>query len=124
MQFPRSGVTGEALTTSATDVRSLLGLNSTLTEDRVLFLRAVWAYNSHAANADTLTLWDVAEGAGPAAATQRLSVPLPALTLTMVEFPAPGLKFVTNLTASLDNSPAAGTVAVYEAGATGYEDGA
>ncbi len=116
MRYARSAVTDEALVASATDVRSLLG--GSITTGRVFWAKGIWVYNSGVAG--LLELWDVAEGATPAATTERFAIPLAAASLTYFEFPGKGLEFRTNICASIS----AGTVAAYQAGCTGYEEGA
>lgn len=116
-RFARGGVTDEALTTSGADVRELLGTGFSQA-NRDFWLRSVWIYNSHATTDGVVTLWDQAEGVA-VAANERFSFPVPAATLTKIDFPAPGLRFLTNICAAVS----AGTVAVYQAGASGYEEG-
>lgn len=121
-KYERSGNTDEALTTSGVDVRELLGSGFHADPNgnsREFWLRSVWVYNSHAVTDGVVTLWDQAEGAA-VAANERFSFPAPAATLTKVDFPAPGLRFITDLCAAIS----AGTVAIYQAGAIGYERGA
>lgn len=118
MRNPRSGNTDAALTTSAAGVVELLG--SAITPDRHFWLRELWCYNSHAATDGVLTLWDHDEGAGPDADTERYAVPVLHGVTTHVTFAAPGLRFFINICAAVS----AGTVAIYQAGCTGYEEGA
>lgn len=120
-RYARSGNTDEALTTSAVDVRELLGAGFHADPNgnrRKFKLRSVWVYNTHATTDGIVTLWDQAEGVA-VAANERFSFPAPAATLTKVDFPAPGLEFITDLCAAIS----AGTVAIYQAGAMGYEEG-
>lgn len=120
-RYARSGNTDEALTTSGVDVRELLGAGFRADPNgntRKYWLRSIWVYNSHAINDGVVTLWDQGEGVA-VAANERFSFPAPAATLTKVDFPAPGLEFITNLCAAIS----AGTVAIYQAGASGYEEG-
>ena len=115
-RYPRSGNTDEALTTSGADVRELLGAD--IHTGRTFRLRSVWVYNSHATTDGVVTLWDQAEGVA-VAANERLAFPAPAATLTKIDIPAPGLEFRTDICAAVS----AGTVAIYQAGAVGYEEG-
>lgn len=115
-RYPRSGRTDEALTTSAVDVRELLGAG--FHAGRTFRLRSVWVYNSHATTDGVVTLWDQAEGVA-VAANEIFAFPVPAATLTKIDIPAPGLLFSTNLCGAVS----AGTVAIYQAGAVGYEEG-
>lgn len=116
MRTPRSGNTDEALTTSGADVRELLG--AAIGANREFWVRELWAYNSHAATDGVLTLWDQDEGIA-VAANERYSVPVPHGVTTHVKFDAPGMRFGTNICAAVS----AGTVAIYQAGCTGYEIG-
>jgi len=116
-RYPRSGNTDEALTTSGVDVRELLGAGFSQA-NRKFRLRSLWVYNSHAADDGVVTLWDQAEGVA-VAVNERLSFPAPASTFTKIDVPAPGLLFETNICAAIS----AGTVAIYQAGCEGYEEG-
>jgi hypothetical protein len=62
-------------------------------------------------------IYDQNEGA-EVAANKRFSVNVPKSTTTTIEFPAPGVKFVTNITGGLVG--AAGTVSAYNVHAGGY----
>lgn len=115
-RYERNGRTDEALTTSAVDVRELLGAGFSQTS-RKLRLRFVWVYNSHATDDGVVTLWDQAEGVA-VAANERFSFVAPASSFTMIEIPSPGLLFQTNCCAAIS----AGTAAIYQAGGGGYEE--
>lgn len=121
-RYSRSGRNDEVLTTSGADVRELLGVQGSIGAGfhtgRTFWLRSVWVYNSHATDDGVVTLWDQDEAVATAA-NERLSFPAPAATFTKIDLPAPGLEFVTNLCAAIS----AGTVAIYQAGASGYEEG-
>jgi len=119
-RFARSGNTDEALTTPATDVRELLGAGFRTDPNgnkRSFWLRSVWAYNSHATETSLIQVYDQDEGAA-SAANERLAFPVPPETYVKIDFPAPGMQFFTNLTAGVTN----GTIAIYQAGASGYEE--
>lgn len=116
-RYARSGNTDEALTTPAVDVRELMSAGG-FQADRKFWLRFVWVNNSHATDDATVQIYDQDEGVA-VAANERLSFLAPALTLTVIEVPAPGERFITNITAAVTN----GTVAIYQAGAGGYEEG-
>lgn len=115
-KYSRSGNTDEALTIPATDCRELLG--STINANRHFWLRSVWVYNSHATDATVVQIYDQDETVATAA-NERLVMRIPALTLQVIDLPAPGIKFYTNITAACTG----GTVAVYQAGCMGYEEG-
>jgi len=115
-QYSRSGVADQALVASDLGVKELL--LGGITEGRTFWLRSLWAYNSHATNTGILRLWDQSEGDG-LLLNVMIACPLPAHELTMIEWPAPGIPFITNVCASVS----AGTVAAYEIGCLGYEVG-
>jgi len=115
-QSSRSGVTNEALVASDLGIKELLP--GGITEGRTFWLRALWAYNSHATDTGILRLWDQSEGDGLLLNTMG-ACPLPAGEIIMLEWPEPGLPFITNVCASVS----AGTVAAYECGCSGYEVG-
>lgn len=118
MKRPVSGRTDEALTIPATDCRELIsGLNPD-GEKSTFWLRWVAIYNSHATDDAVVDIYDQDENVATAA-NQRLTIVAPAGTTTVVELPAPGMAFTTNLTAAVTG----GTVAVYEAAAGGYLEG-
>lgn len=117
IRFWRSGNTDEALTTSAVDVRELLGTGFSQA-NRYFWLKELWVYNSHATTDGVVTLWDQAEGVA-VAANERFSAPCPANTLTLIPFSGKGMRFRTNCCAAIS----AGTVAIYQAGCNGYEEG-
>lgn len=116
MRHARSGNTDAALTTSGAGVVELLGAD--ITDDNEFWLREVWVYNSHAATDGIVTLWDQAEGVA-VAANERFSFPAPHGVTTQITFAAPGIRFKVDCCAALS----AGTVAIYQAGCSGYEDG-
>lgn len=117
MRYEVSGACAEAIVASGTDARYLLG--KAITTNRVLHLRQLWVYNSHASANAVLTLYDTTEGLNPTASTAKFTVPCPFGVTTMVEFAAPGLEFKTDCVAAQDS----GTVAAYQAGGLGYEVG-
>lgn len=116
-RYPHSGNTDEALTTPAVDCRELLGTGFRQA-NRTFQCRSIWVYNSHATEDATVQVYDQAEGVA-VAANERFAFQVPAQTTVIVEFPAPGMEFRTNITAAVTN----GTVAIYQAGASGYEEG-
>ena len=118
-RYARSGNTDEALTTPAADCRQLLSVpGGGLRLNRTYWAKAIWIYNSHATQTAVVQVYDQAEGAA-VAANERLAFPVPPATLEVVEIPSPGLEFKTDITAAVTN----GTVAIYQAGASGYEEG-
>jgi len=120
-RYPRSGNTDEALTAPATDVRELLGDGFHTDPNgntRKFRLRSVWAYNSHATDTALIQVYDQDEGVA-VAANEKFAFPVPPETYVKIDFPAPGYEFFTNLTAAVTN----GTIAIYQAGAIGYEEG-
>jgi len=120
-RYARSGNTNEALTIPATDCRELMSVpGGGFHSDRVFWLRHIWAYNSHATDDAVIQVYDEDENAaGATAALERFSFSVPAGTLGSIDIPAPGIMFVTNITASVTG----GTIAIYQAGASGYEEG-
>jgi hypothetical protein len=118
MWRPRSGHSDEALAAPATDVRELISGADFDGKNCKFWLRGLIIYNSDASQDAVVDIYDQDEGAATAA-NQRLSIVAPFGTTTIVEFSAPGIEFKTNITAGITG----GTVAAYEAGAWGYEEG-
>jgi len=116
-RFGVSGACAEAIVAAATDARYLLG--KAISTNRSFWLKAMWVYNSHATADAILDLFDSAEGANPAAATQKFSLVCPPGVTTVMDFGSPGLEFKTNCVAA----QAGGTVLAFEAGGNGYEVG-
>ena len=120
-RYSRSGKNDEALTTPAVDCRELIsgGFHADPNGNvRKFKLRSLWAYNSHAAQTAVVQVYDQAEGVA-VAANEVLAFPIPPTTYAKIDFPAPGLEFLTDIVAAVTG----GTIAIYQAGALGYEEG-
>ena len=128
MRYATSGICSSTLDVSVTT--NLLGRNllgATVTGGRVLWLRGAWFYA--ASGPETVDIGDLTElvaiGTG-----RRFTVPCASGRTTMVEFPAPGLKFATGCTVrrllpggASDTADATGSFETYSMGGWGYEEG-
>jgi len=114
MRIPLSGYNDAVLTTTVVEIISGEDFDG---EGVVFWLRSLMIYNSHASIDAIVDLYDQDEGA-VVAANQRGTIIAPYGTTTVVDFPAPGIAFRTNIGAVLG----AGTVAAYECLAWGYKE--
>ncbi len=116
--YDKSGNSLEALTTPATEPRTMMG--DGFRTGCTYKMRFVWVNNTHATQDATIQIYDQLDaGAGATAANERFSFLAPANTVTMVTIPATGIEFKINVTACTTN----GTVAIYQCGCGGYEEG-
>ncbi|MBA7691952.1 hypothetical protein ES703_100508 [subsurface metagenome] len=114
MRIPLSGYNDEALTTTVKEIIS----GEDFDGDGVVFwLRGVAITNEHATETALVDLFDQDEAA-VTAANQRGSVQCPAKATTVVDFPAPGIAFKTNIGAVVTD----GTVNAYGVVACGYKE--
>ena len=105
-------------------------LGNDITTGRVLWLRGMWAWSL--SGGGVLDLWDGTQGQVATASTASLKFRLGYAsaaatdigTTTMVEFPAPGLKFSTGCGVVMDETPGTATsrFAVGSVGGYGYEE--
>ncbi|MBW2559624.1 MAG: hypothetical protein JRE40_02090 [Deltaproteobacteria bacterium] len=109
-----SGYNDEALTTT---VKSISSDADFATKGRVFWLKGISISNTHASETGLVDLYDQDEGA-IVAANQRGSILCPPNSTTVVDYPAPGIKFATEVGAVLTN----GTVGAYDVLVTGYEE--
>ena len=93
-----------------------------VTSGRVAYLRSI-IITETGGTAGILYLYDYnTEGANPTVTTQRATIYCPASCTTMVDFPAPGLKFVTGILGALAVAPGA-AIGTYCVTVSGYEEG-
>ena len=117
MRYPTSGANAAALDSTQGDL--LLG--GAITSGRILWLRSAWFYNSHASEDAIINLQDGSSDCTVSTATVQMGgVVCPFGKFTMVDIPAPGLKFSTGCSALKDTT--AGTVAIGDCGGNGYEE--
>jgi len=119
MRRPYSGHSDAALVLPATTTNELMTGSNFDGKHVIFWLRNITIRNFNAGNATVIDIYDQDEAVA-VAANQRLSLDVPAATTAMFDFPAPGIAFYTNLTAA---STPIGTIAAYEASASGYEEG-
>ena len=122
MRYGISGSCTDTLSDLVTQGKNLLGAN--LTTGRVLWLRGAWFYDVSTAN--VISLYDITKDAAAAAEKNRIRVPCASGRTTIVEFPAPGLKFSTGCCAIRDTTTtagASGSFAPGTIGGAGYEEG-
>jgi len=117
-RYPISGYNDEALTAPATDVREIVAPGYDLDgRGRVFWLRGISITNEHSTNDAVVELWEQDEGAA-VAANQRSTIYVPASSTVHVDYPEPGLKFLTNVCASTT----AGTINAYGVSTYGFEE--
>ena len=117
---PISGFSDEAMADPTADCRELISGADFDGAGQEFWLRYIIIRNSHAADDAVLEVYDQNEGVA-VGANLRFVADVPASTTTTIEFPAPGVKFRTNLTAGING--AVGTVAAYNVHAGGYATG-
>lgn len=119
--IPVDGINDEALTAVGTDARSILtdeaGNNPDFNGDgRVFELRELTISNSHATLPATFTLYDVDEGAAPAAAVLKLTLIVPASdSVSRTWKKGAGPRFYTGCSGGVDQGTVAAG-AVHSAG--------
>ena len=119
-RYAVSGVGGGAIDEASGVGRPLLGRE--ITANRSFWLKNFWIYND--ASELPINLQDASAGDTMAAADTRFVVMAASGVNTMIEFPAPGLKFTTGCAIILDGT--ANTTAAFvqgEYGGNGYEEG-
>ena len=124
MRYSVSGVIGAQIdsTETATGISTRL-LGKDITSGRALWLKSFWAYD--VSSAEVLILLDMSHGYGATASTKRVAIPCASSALTMVEFPAPGLKFSTGCAIVRDGTAPANATENFrqgEVGGAGYEE--
>ena len=124
-RYPLSGYNDDdmAATGSAAHscINTLGAVKLGVTSGRIFWLRGLVVTNEHTSNGGTLELFDEAEAgtpAAPTAANQRLAVYVGPTETVGLDFPAPGIKFVTGVCGAVS----AGTVAAYSVHCSGYEE--
>jgi len=116
---PYDGYSDEAMANPTADVRELISGADFDGNGQEFWLRYIIARESGGADA-ILEVYDQNEGVA-VAASLRFVVDIPKSTTTMIEFPAPGVRFVTNITAGVNGGT--GTLAAYNVHAGGYVNG-
>ena len=97
-RIPVSGTNDEAYTVPATDVREVISGMDVDGVGRVLWMTWMQFANEGTTTA-VVEVYDQDEGAATAA-NQRLVLHVAPGDTVLVEFPPPGIKFVTNVTAA------------------------
>lgn len=92
-----------------------------ITSGRVLWLRSFWAYNP--TTVVSLALFDASVAVNPTGSTRRAVVRCASGATTMIDFPAPGLKFATGCVVSKEATDASGAFDAGYVGGAGYEEG-
>ena len=121
MRYSVSGANTTALDEASAAPNLLLG--KAIATGRILWLRSAWFYN--AAAEDILWIMDTATSTATSAVTNiRFPIPCASGITTVVEFPAPGLKFSTACVVSLDGTSGVlgASVGIGKAGGLGYEE--
>lgn len=113
---PYDGYSDEAMADPTADCRELISGSDFDGNGQEFWLRYIIAIETGGVDA-ILELYDQNEGVA-VAANKRFSVNVPKSTTTMIEFPAPGVKFTTNITAGVNGG--SGTLAAYNVHAGGY----
>ncbi len=112
MGIPFSGYNDAALGAAVLSISSDADFAG---KGKVFWLRGVLITNTHATDTAKVDLFDQDEAA-VTPANMRGSVQCPAKATTMIDFPAPGIKFITEVGAV----KTAGTIAAYDVLVTGY----
>lgn len=113
MKYARSGYNDEALTTTTKDL-----LTPGITSGRVFRLRGLVITETGGTTDATVIVYDQAEAAVTAANQKLPNLICPKGVTTTIEFAAPGIKFITGVTATVSG----GAVAAYNGVAYGYEE--
>ena len=122
MRYAISGECTDAIAVDVTKAKNLLGEN--ITTGRVLWLRHAHFYD--ASTAKTVLLYDVTQDSAKTAGKRKFAIPCASGRTTVVDFPAPGLKFSTGCCAIMDATATSGVTGSFEVeyiGGAGYEEG-
>lgn len=117
MKREYDGYNDEALADPTVDCRELITGADFNGDNSVFWLRYILVRNDHATDDAILELYDQDEGVA-VGTNLRGKIDVPHGTTQLIEFPAPGLSFNTNITAGLNG--AVGTVAIGGTHAGGY----
>jgi len=113
MRYAKSGCnSGDALTTTTKKI-----LGDGITSGRVFWLRGLVITETGGTTDATVTIYDQAEASVTATNQKMPGMICPKGVTTSIDFPAPGYKFITELTAVVSG----GAVAKYAMAANGYE---
>lgn len=112
MRIPFSGYNDAILGAAVLSISSDAAF---ATKGKVFWLRGIVITNTHATQTGLVDLYDQDEAAA-VAANKRGSIQCPPVATTVVDFPAPGIKFITEVGAVKTN----GTVVAYDVLVTGY----
>ena len=96
--------------------QALVGEN--MPSGRALWLRSFWAYDASQAN--VLDIFDASVAVNATGSTRRAVVACASGSTTMVDFPAPGLKFTTGCVVSKESTVASGCFQPGNVGGAGY----
>jgi len=117
-RYPFSSYSDEAMAAFDSDARQLD--QNGVTSGRVKWLRGIMVTENGGA-AGTLQIYDYnTEGKDPTATLQRASIYVGANSTVVIDFPAPGIKFVTGIIAGL--AAAGATIPAYGIAVWGYEE--
>lgn len=97
MRIPIAGQNDEALTIAATDARELIVGADFDGDAKVFVLEELELSNEHVSLDAFVELWDVDEGAAPAASTQRGGFTVPAASTVVIPFGKSGPRFRTSI---------------------------
>lgn len=119
-RFPVSGYNNDAIATNAYSLLNSQGAAKTgVTSGRSFWMKSITITNTHASGKALVDIFDQAEDASnpPTAANQRLTVIVGPEDTVMLDFPGPGIEFLTGCVAAQTG----GTVAKYAVATSGYE---
>lgn len=119
MRYPRSSYNDEAIDVVGATKELLKG---GITSGRIFWLRGLVITNAHAANADQVVIYDNPTEGAEVATDRRLIIFCGVADTVVIDFPAPGMKFIAGMTAAKLEAPASGTFAAYGIAVTGYEE--
>lgn len=112
MRIPFSGHNTVALDAAVKSISTAAGFAA---KGKVFWLKGISITNTHATQTGLVDLYDQVAGA-IVPASKRGSVQCPPVATTVVDFPAPGIKFIAEVGAVKTN----GTFIAYDVLVTGY----
>lgn len=125
-RFPLSGYNTTAMVAKSTSCTSCIDTVGTsklaVSSGRVFWLRGIVITNEHATTGGAIELWDEAEAGTPTTPTtanQRLTVYVGPTETVALDFPAPGIKFITGVCGTAE---ATATVNAFGIQCFGYEE--
>ena len=122
MRYPVSGSNTTLLDGTPTLTGQLV-LGKNLTTGRALWLRSIWVHSASSVSGEVqLSLIDASAAVAAATSNRLMHIVAATGRTTMVDFPAPGLKFATGCCIQKDVTTVSSPFAVGSVGGCGYEE--